>query len=88
MASTEKFSRVPMRHLLKRLGLYVIIVIPGDVCFFFLLRQRPGPDGYVGIQVLFLVVVITYINSSALWLERLLMPDPPTRGLKSDQVST
>ena len=86
MASTES-RKSSVKQLLRISCLFLIIVIPGDVCLFFLLRQRPGPGGYVGIQVLFLIVVITYVNSSALWLSRLLMPDPRDLRLKSDQIS-
>jgi hypothetical protein len=81
-------GRSPLQRVFKRTCLFALIVIPGDVCLFFLLRQRQVPGGYVGIQVLFLVVVITYINASGTFLSRILMPDPPTRDRKLDQVST
>ena len=81
-------GRSPLQRVLKRICLFVMIAIPGDVCFLFLLRQKPGPDGYVGIQILFLTVVVTYINASGTFLSHILMPEPPTRDRKLNQVST
>ena len=85
MASTEsrKFS---VRHLLTRSGLYLVIAVPGLVCLVFLLRERPGPNGYAGIQVLPLVLMITYINALELYLSQLLTPVPRDR--KLNQVLT
>ena len=89
MASTEfrKFS-VKQQLRQRQLWLGVIIAVLADVCFFFLLRHPPGPNGYVGVQVLFLVLMSAYINSAGFWAAKLLFPiSADSRPKQPDQVS-
>jgi len=88
LIESGKVPRKTTRQLFKDLRLYAMIAVPADICFFLVLKERPGPNGYVGVQAVPFILMLAYINAAAGWLTTLLLRiSADSRQKQSDQVS-